>query len=135
MRATLTICSLLVLVLVGCGQKDGQADKYVGTWRMESGDHVRLVVTADGGAYRIVQGVPGAERYTPLAVFRLSGDELVGKAPSPADPNAPQDEYRLRLSDKQGQLSFAWTSQALTKPFRTTLTKLSDSTATPVPVP
>ena len=39
-------------------------------------------------------------RYTPLAVFRLSGDELVGTAPNPADPNAPQDN--LRLSDQQG---------------------------------
>ena len=99
---------------------------------MNSGDHVRLVISERGGEYTVLQGAPGNIDYVSIAVLKRRGDQLSGSAPT---STADVGTYSLRIGKETGRLLFTFDATNMSSPFHTTLTRLSSSTATPTPVP
>ena len=123
------------LALVGCGSASTaaspspSADPFAGTWRMDSGDHVTFVISTADDEYTVVQGSPGSSTYTPLGVLARNGDSLSG----PATVTETDGQLTLTLSGNGSKLALGFDAANMTSPFETTLTKVSGSTATPVP--
>ena len=132
---------VFALLVIGCrgsgsassasGRPSPAADPFAGTWRMDSGDRVLFVISANGHIYTVVQGSPGAPDYVPLAVLRRSGDQLSGDA-TITDTNG---RLTLSLGTGPAQLALNFDEPKMNGPFDTTLTRVSASTATPKPVP
>ena len=134
----LSLVLFIAVLIAGCGGSEpgatsssAQADPFAGTWRMDSGDRVRFVISTDGDQYTIVQGSPGADGYVPVAVLQRTGDTLSG------DATITDTEGRLTLGvgSSPEQLALTFDGPKITGPVTTTLTRLSGSTATPTPVP
>ena len=146
MKRTISFCAV-ALLLAGCGgaatsppatspgasdSASTTTDPFVGTWRMDHGDRVRWVISESGGRYTIVQGAPADTRYMREGVLtrqanHLSGDVFVTTgAPGRAELSIGKIPTHMSLTVDAPQLS---------KPFRETLTRMSESTATPTPVP
>jgi len=107
-------------------------ESFVGTWRMNSGDRVRWVISERRGKYTVLQGAPGNIDYVRLAVLKRRGNQLSGSA---SISTADVGTYKLRIGKVPGQMLFTFDATNMSSPLHTTLTKLSGSTATPTPVP
>ena len=137
----LSSCLVAALLVVGCGGSGSTgtasgspspaADPFTGTWRMDSGDRVLFVISANGDTYSVVQGAPGAAGYVPLAVLQRSGDELSGDAPIAE----PEGRLTLTIGTDPAHMALKFDGPKVNAPLDTTLTKVSTSTATPTPVP
>jgi hypothetical protein len=132
---------IAVLLLAGCGQASvpsaGQSsapgDPFVGTWRVNAGDRVRWVIGArPAGRYTVTQGVPGDIEYRKLGLFTRHGDQLSGRVLTSTDV---MSTFLLRSGNAPGQLLLTFSATNLSTLVQMTLTKLSDSTAKPTPVP
>ncbi len=102
---------------------------------MDSGRPVTLVISAHGARYSILTGKPGRSRYLPLAgtPFTRTGNRL--KSEMYFSGRTGLNHLVFALGRDADQLLFTETNRNLKRPFRTTLTRLSSSTATPTPVP
>ena len=146
MKVALAIAA--VLLLSGCGhasapstgqssaphagQSNAPHDPFVGTWRVNLGDRVRWVIRERSGRYWVTQGRPGDADYRRLALLTRYGDQLSGKMPISTHSMAT---ILLRIGNVPGQLLLTFYATNMATPIQTILTKLSDSTATPTPVP
>jgi hypothetical protein len=129
-----------VLLLAGCGHAK---DPFVGTWRMNSpGENAtsqaRFVISKKAAQYTVTQGYHGYKAYDPIAVFTRRGGQLVASVrvtnPFTGKPTGEVDQFKLSTSHLPGQLLFTY--RLGSPPADTlTMTKLSESTATPTPVP
>jgi hypothetical protein len=113
-----------LLVFAGCGKAE-PSDPFVGSWRMQSGGRPLLVISDAAGEYTVCQGFPGERDYGCSRHYVRSGDTL-------SDTKSPGTTLRLDAGGEQLLLRI----DDGTLPIKTaTLTRLSDSTATPIPVP
>jgi hypothetical protein len=99
---------------------------------MNSGDKPRFVISPSGGRYVVMQGVPGKLDYVRLGSLERHGDRLSGTIPV-----STVDSWVMTfsLTGVPGKMTLTAAGTNLSAPLRRTLTKLSDSTATPTPVP
>ncbi len=133
MRAVVvTLIVGAVMVLAACGGSSTQSDPFVGTWRMESGDHVRIVIAEQDGKHTLLQGSPGGSNYMSIAMLDRQGSHLRGTGLVTSSVEGQMD---LAIDGSGEHIDFVVSGEALSSPITTTLTKLSDSTATPTPVP
>jgi hypothetical protein len=121
-----------VTVLGACGRSTVQTDPFVGTWRMDSGDHPRWVITELGGKYTVAQGTKGAPDYLKIAVLDRSGGNLHGNI---LVTTGVGGQTNLAIDDSGKHIDFVVDGEELSSPITATLTKLSDSTEIPTPVP
>jgi hypothetical protein len=128
--ATYALAVLLAVCLLtaACGEQKS-ADPFMGTWSMDSGEKPRWVITRDDGEYTIFQGFPGAQRYSINRHWKRIGDRILRW-----EARTNPDNYWELLLDSEGQVLLL-ESPNLLEPSRVTLTRVSDSTETPVPVP
>jgi len=140
MKGALAIVAA-VLLLAGCGQASaptaGQSsaprDPFVGTWRVDAGDRARWVIgVRHDGWYTVTQGAPGNIKYTKLGLFARHGNQLSGRVLTSTDV---MSTFLLRLGNAEGQLLLTFSATNMSTLAQMTLTKLSDSTAKPTPVP
>jgi hypothetical protein len=121
-----------VMMLAACGGSPAQTDPFVGTWRMESGDHVRIVIAEQDGKHTLFQGSPGGSNYVSIAMLDRQGSHLRGTGLVTSSVEGQMD---LAIDDSGEHIDFVVSGEGLSSPITTTLTKLSDSTGTPTPVP
>jgi hypothetical protein len=121
-----------VMVLAACGGSSAQTDPFVGTWRMESGGHVRIVIADQDGKHALFQGSPGGSNYMSIAMLDRQGSHLRGTGLVTSSVEGQMD---LAIDDSGEHIDFVVSGEGLSSPITTTLTKLSDSTGTPTPVP
>jgi hypothetical protein len=72
----LLLCGAVALLLAGCGHAATAKDPFVGTWRLNSGERVRYVISKHDGVYTVAERWPG--RTTWVTIFARSGDHLIG---------------------------------------------------------
>ena len=138
MRLALFAVGAIAVVLTGCGQANVPKDPFEGTWRMNSGDRVRWVISRHDGQYNVVQGWVGNTGYARVGAFARHGDRLSGswRVVDPTTGKPAEEKWvTLTVGKATGQLRFHYDATTVSKPFDTTMTKLSDSTSTPNPVP
>jgi hypothetical protein len=123
-RLTL-ILAVVAAFLVGCGGTS--SDPFAGTWRLDSGDKPTWVIRPVDDGYSIVAGWPGRDSYRSVGTFTRNGDQLVERRDAPA--------YTITHSTDPDRLTLLNRDPSLPTEGRTTLVRLSDSTATPTPVP
>jgi len=121
-----TVLLLALLVLGGCGQSKPN-DSFVGTWTwpVEGGKDPRWIITYDAGEYTIYSGFPGDRDYTPTRHYVRSGDTL-------RNTKFPGETLRL---EEDGDALFLRIDDGSPLIKKARLTRVSYSTATPVPVP
>jgi hypothetical protein len=120
------------VILAGCGGSAAQTSPFAGTWRMDSGDHPRWVIAAQDGRFSVVQGTQGSGSYLKIAELEPSGDKLAGRI---LVTSGVEGDAHLSIDDSGGQITLVVDGSTLQSPIKTTLSRVSDSTATPTPVP
>jgi hypothetical protein len=133
--ALLVACSGLSSLATPAGGPGSPAprDPFVGAWRMDRGDRWRFVISADGSIYSMVVGKPGKLRYLPAdgSPFTRTDDKLTGYVVH----GSSLDRLVIALGKEPESLLLTETGRDLDRPRHATLTRLSTSTATPIPVP
>lgn len=116
-------------------------DPFVGTWRMRSpvlGGWERFVISKHDGQYTLLERVPGLTSYTRWEVSR-QGDQLSADLhlmnPTKRSKLIDVRWVRLSVAKVPGQLLYRYDGTDVRTPSRATMTKVSDSTATPTPAP
>jgi hypothetical protein len=136
MKRTLVIVAAAALLLAGCGHPK---DPFVGTWRMNSGPRARFVISKNAGHYTVTQGFRGDKTYMRIAVFTRRGDQLVASwrvtNPFTGKHTGEVDTLKLSTTHVPNQLLFTFSFGLPPSADSVTMTKLSDSSATPTPVP
>lgn len=138
---------LAACVLSACGQTS-DTDPFVGTWRLVETDdpvsgmrrldaaaQVRHVISKDGDRYMLAIGVPGSLEYGVRGPFTREGDTL--SHTERYEDTGEWDTMELSVGETPDELGFALDASwgATDEPLTGTLERVSDSTATPTPVP
>ena len=142
------IAVLAACALSACGQAPA-ADPFVGTWRvvevndpvsgttreLDAAASVRYVISADGDRYMLAIGLPGSLEYGVRGFFTREGDTL---SHTERYENAGGwDTMEFTVGQTPDELGFSLDASwgANDEPLTGTLERVSDSTATPTPVP
>ncbi len=141
------VAVLAACVLSACGQAS-TPDPFVGTWRLvETSDsvsgtrrldaaaQVRHVISKDRDRYMLAIGVPDSLEYGVRGPFTREGDTLTHT--ERYEDTGQWDTMEFTAGQTPDELGFTLDASwaATVGPLTGTLERVSDSTATPTPVP
>jgi hypothetical protein len=111
-------------------------DPFVGTWRYPEFKGDRFIIGKHAGQYTLLEHTLGTTRYTRWEVTR-QGDQLSANGVALAKKGRLMDVWWVRLSvaEVPGQLLYRLDGTDMRYTVHGTMTKVSDSTATPTPAP